>query len=102
MVGADATLGVAIGTVWLVGVTAAMLLDPATRQRRAALLVVIVSVLTQVVYPWSATQLVTGDAVTVVVQGLRVAGILVATVLALAAIRPRRDTGAPSVDHVVG
>jgi hypothetical protein len=35
--------------VWLVGVTAVMLLDPATRQRKAALLVVIVSVLTQVV-----------------------------------------------------
>jgi hypothetical protein len=88
--------------VWLVGVTAVMLLDPATRQRKAALLVVIVSVLTQVVYPWSATQLVTGDAVTVVVQGLRVAGILAATVLALAAIRQRRDSAAPSADHVVG
>jgi Glycosyltransferase family 87 len=75
--------------VWLVGVTAVMLLDPRSRQRPAAVIVVVVSVLTQVVYPWSATQLVTGDPVTVVVQGLRVAGLLAATAMALLAMRGR-------------
>lgn len=75
--------------VWLIGITAVMLLDPRTRLRRAAAVVVVVSVLTQVVYPWSATQLVTGDPLTIVVQGLRVVGIVAATVMALLAMRGR-------------
>jgi hypothetical protein len=78
--------------VWLVGLTAVMLLDPASRLRRPAVLVILVSMLTQVVYPWSATQLVTGDPLTIVVQALRVTGIVVATVLALLAIRRRTDS----------
>ena len=75
--------------VWLVGITAVMLLDPRSRQRRVAAIVVVVSLLTQVVYPWSATQLVNADPLTVIVQGLRVAGLLVATVMALLAMRGR-------------
>lgn len=75
--------------VWLVGITAVMLLDPRTRLRRAAGIVVVVSLLTQLVYPWSATQLVNSDPLTIVVQALRVAGIVVATVMALLAIRGR-------------
>jgi Glycosyltransferase family 87 len=77
--------------VWLVGITAVMLLDPRSRQRRVAAIVVVVSLLTQVVYPWSATQLVNADPLTVVIQGLRVAGLLVATVMALLAMRGRSD-----------
>ncbi len=88
--------------VWLIGITAVMLLDPRSRQRRAAALVVVASVLTQVVYPWSATQLVTGDPLTVIVQGLRVVGILVAMVLALLAIRQPRDSGTRDAVGVVG
>jgi hypothetical protein len=75
--------------VWLVGITAVMLLDPTSRQRRAAAIVVVVSVLTQVVYPWSATQLVNGDPLTIAIQGVRIAGLVAATVLALLAMRGR-------------
>lgn len=75
--------------VWLVGITAVMLLDPRTRLRRAAVIVLVVSLLTQVVYPWSATQLVNADPLTIVVQALRVAGIVVATVMALLTIGGR-------------
>jgi hypothetical protein len=72
--------------VWLVGLAAVALLDPRSRLRTVAALVVAVSILTQVVYPWSATQLVTADTVTVLVQALRITGLLAATALGLAAI----------------
>jgi hypothetical protein len=88
--------------VWLIGITAVMLLDPRSRLRRAAALVVVASVLTQVVYPWSATQLVTGDALTVAVQGLRVTAIVVSVVLALLALPQRRESGTRDAAGVVG
>ena len=88
--------------VWLIGITAVMLLDPRSRQRRAAALVIVASLLTQVVYPWSATQLVTGDPLTIVVQGLRVSAVVVAMVLALLALRRRPAIGAPDAVRVVG
>jgi hypothetical protein len=69
--------------VWLVGIAAVALLDGRSRQRVPAVLVVAVCLLTQVVYPWSATQLVTGEPVAIVAQGLRILGLLAATVLAL-------------------
>ncbi len=69
--------------VWLVGLASVALLDRATRLRTVAGLVVAVSLLTQVVYPWSATQLVTADTLTVLVQSARIAGLLAATGLAL-------------------
>jgi hypothetical protein len=72
-----------------VGITAVMLLDPRTRLRRPAVIVLVVSLLTQVVYPWSATQLVNADPLTIVVQALRVGALVVATVMALLAIRGR-------------
>lgn len=75
--------------VWLVGIAAVMLLDPRTRLRRSAAIVIVVSLLTQVVYPWSATQLVNGDPLTIGVQGVRIAGLVAATVLALLAMRGR-------------
>lgn len=81
--------------VWLIGITAVALLDPRSRTTGVAVLVIIVSVLTQVVYPWSATQLVTGDPVTIVVQAARVLLVVVAMVLALVAIR--RTHGAAPV-----
>ncbi len=73
--------------VWLIGVTAVALLDSRSRARRVAILVVAVSVLTQFVYPWSATQLVTGGLAAIIVQALRVGLLLAAAVLALLALR---------------
>jgi hypothetical protein len=72
--------------VWLIGLAAVALLDPRSRLRAVAGLVVAVSILTQVVYPWSATQLVTADTLTVLVQALRIVGLLTAAGLGLAAI----------------
>lgn len=83
--------------VWLVGLAAAAVLDRSSRQRVAVVLVIAISLLTQVVYPWSATQLVTGDAFTVTVQALRVLGLLVATVFALRAVLTRPRIDAPVV-----
>ena len=82
--------------VWLVGLAAVALLDPRSRMRTVAIVVVAVSVLTQVVYPWSATQLVSGDAVTITVQALRIVGLLGAATLSVAAIlrRERARTAA--------
>ncbi len=74
--------------VWLVGVTAVALLDPRSRTRHVAVLIVAVSVLTQFVYPWSATQLVTGEPVAILAQAARVVVLLTAVVLAIAALRP--------------
>jgi hypothetical protein len=88
--------------VWLIGITAVMLLDPRSRQRRAAALVIVASVLTQVVYPWSATQLVTGDPFTIVVQALRISAVVAAMVLALLALRPRHAIGTADAVRVVG
>lgn len=86
--------------VWLVGIASVAMLDRASRQRAAVVLVIAISLLTQVVYPWSATQLVTGDAGTVTVQGLRVLGLLIATGLALRAVlaRPRDRDGVRPLD----
>jgi hypothetical protein len=75
--------------VWLVGIAAVMLLDPRTRLRRSAAIVIVVSLLTQAIYPWSATQLVNGDPLTIAIQGVRIAGLVAATVLALLAMRGR-------------
>lgn len=83
--------------VWLVGLAAVAVLDRASRQRVAVALVIAISLLTQVVYPWSATQLVTGDGFTVTVQALRVLALLVATVFALRAVLMRRTEDASVV-----
>jgi len=83
--------------VWLVGLAAVALLDSRSRLRTVAVIVVVVSILTQVVYPWSATQLVTGDAFTIAVQALRITGLLVATALGLLAILRRPAARAPRV-----
>lgn len=69
--------------VWLVGLAAVALLDRSSRMRTVVALVIAVSLLTQVVYPWSATQLVTGEAVAIVAQALRILGLVAATALAL-------------------
>jgi hypothetical protein len=83
--------------VWLVGLAAVALLDSRTRLRAVVAIVVVVSMLTQVVYPWSATQLVTGDAFTIGVQALRIIGLILATALGLRAILQRPTAVATGV-----
>ncbi len=80
--------------VWLVGLAAVALTNAASRQRLVVTLVIGVSLLTQVVYPWSATQLVTGEPVAIIAQTLRITGLLTAVVLALLAVlrAPRAAT----------
>jgi hypothetical protein len=77
---------------WLVGLAAVAMLAARTRLTRPALLVIGVSLMTQVVYPWSATQLVEGGAFVITVQSARILLLLVAMVLGLRAIAgaPRR------------
>jgi len=69
--------------VWLIGIAAVAVLDRASRMRPAVGTLIAVCLLTQVVYPWSATQLVTGEFVAIAAQSLRIVGLLAATVLAL-------------------
>ena len=56
-----------------------------------AVLVVVVSLITQVVYPWRMSQLIEGDGLSTWLQTARIAGLVAATVWALVAIRPRRS-----------
>lgn len=72
--------------VWLVGLAAVALLDPRSRIRVVVALIVAVSLLTQVVYPWSATQLVTAEPGAIIAQALRIAALLAALVLSLRAV----------------
>lgn len=83
--------------VWLVGLAAVALLDSRSRLRTVVTVVVVVSLLTQVVYPWSATQLVTGDAFTIAVQALRIAGVLAAAVMAVVTILRRAGASPPAM-----
>ena len=71
---------------WLIGVAAAAMLAVATRLRRVTVIVITVSLVTQVVYPWSATQLVTGESSGVVTQVIRILLLVTATVMAVASI----------------
>jgi len=68
---------------WLVGVAAAAMLSTRTRQRGVAGIVIAVSIVTQVVYPWSATQLVTAEASGILAQVVRITLLVVATALAV-------------------
>jgi hypothetical protein len=77
---------------WLIGIAAAAMLASGSRLRRAAVILIAVSLVTQIVYPWSATQLVTGDPLIVGVQSVRIILLLSATVLSLMAIS-RRTAG---------
>ena len=80
--------------VWLVGLAAVAMIDPTSRLRRVVAIVIVVSLLTQIVYPWSATQLVTGEPVAIIAQAARIVGLLAAVVLSLLALlrTPRATT----------
>jgi hypothetical protein len=75
--------------VWLVALGSVALLSRTTRLNAVAALVVGVSVVTQVVYPWSVTELVDGDLSAIAAQTARILGLLTATGLALWRISPR-------------
>lgn len=57
-----------------------------------AVLVVVLSLVTQIVYPWRMTQLIDGDGSTIWLQALRIALLLSATIWAVIAIWPRRSS----------
>ncbi len=69
--------------VWLIGLASVAVVSRATRMGVVALLLIAVSVTTQVVYPWSATELVTGELRGVGAQVVRIACLLAATGIAL-------------------
>ncbi len=82
---------------WLVGVAAVAMLDRASRMVGPTVLVVVVSLVTQVVYPWRMSQLVLDDPLTTWLQAVRIVLLLVATGWALWAIWPRgRRRAAPT------
>ena len=78
--------------VWIIGVCAVALLSPRTRMAPVAALLVLVSLLTQWIYPWDPYGLTDADPKGVIVQGLRIVGLILATLWALRAIgrRPAR------------
>lgn len=71
---------------WLIGVAAAATLARLSRLGVVVLLIVATSLLTQIVYPWSATQLVTGELAGILPQALRICLLIAATALSLVAI----------------
>lgn len=78
--------------VWIIGMACAALLSGATRMRRVAILLVAVSVLTQVVYPWFPSGLTDGSILIGLIQILRIVGLVMATVIAVWTISPWRGT----------
>lgn len=88
--------------VWLIGIAAVAMLDARTRLRTVAWIVVALSLLTQVVYPWSATQLVTGGEKVIAVQGLRIIGLLAALAIALWTVLRWSHRAADRTAGVVG
>jgi hypothetical protein len=78
--------------IWIIGVCAAALLSRRTRMRRVAAVLIGVCLLTQWIYPWDPYGLVDADPKGVIVQGLRIAGLVVATYWAMRAIGARPTT----------
>lgn len=75
---------------WLVGIAAVALLARRSRLGVVTGIVVVISVLTQSVYPWMATQLVTGGTTAIAVQSVRIVLLLLATAMAMRSIAVRR------------
>lgn len=73
-------------TVWIAGVAAVMLLNPATKLRKAVWMLAIMALITQVIYPWGYGSLMDGDALSGVLQIARIALLLAATVLAVGSV----------------
>jgi hypothetical protein len=77
--------------VWLVGLAAAAALTTQSRLRRVVVLVIAVSIATQLVYPLFSTQLTDGFFLIVLVQAFRIIGLLAAIALAVRALHPSRS-----------
>ncbi len=77
--------------IWIIGVTCAALLSGATRMRRVAVILIAVSILTQLVYPYFPSGLSDGSIVIGIVQALRIVGLVTATVIAVWRISPWSD-----------
>lgn len=84
--------------VWLVGLAAAAALTSASRLRRVVILVIAVSVATQIVYPLFSTQLTDGFFLIVLVQAFRILGLLAAIVLAVRALHPSLSAHSATAD----
>ena len=83
--------------IWLLALAAVTLGDPASRMRRTTTLLIAAGVATQVVYPWLYSALLDGNPVAVVVQTVRVALTVAATVYALGVVlRPGRTVAQAS------
>lgn len=78
--------------VWLIAVAAAATINALSRMRTVAAILVGVAVLTQFVYPLFPTNFVDGEAWIVLIQAVRITGLVGATVLAVRAIAfPQRS-----------
>ncbi|MGB8021158.1 MAG: hypothetical protein WCF04_08025 [Candidatus Nanopelagicales bacterium] len=69
--------------IWLLGLAAVGLADPASRMRRTTALLVGAGLATHLIYPWLYSALLAANPVAVVVQTVRVALTVAATVAAL-------------------
>lgn len=83
---------------WLVGMAAVALMSPRTRLRGVVIIVVAVSLATQVVYPWFPWLLSEGNRWGILAQTLRIVGLLAATGLAMVRIRQYRSAERPERD----
>jgi hypothetical protein len=83
--------------IWLLGLAAVCLGDPATRMRRTTWLLVAAGIAAQLVYPWLYSALLDGNPIAVLVQGIRVGLMVAATVVAVLVLL---RTGAPSAQSV--
>jgi hypothetical protein len=72
--------------IWLLGLAAVTLGDPASRMRRTSMLLIAAGLATQLVYPWLYSALLAGNPVAVLVQSVRVGLTLAATLVALGVV----------------
>jgi len=72
--------------IWLLGLAAVTLGDPASRMRRTCTLLIAAGLATQLVYPWLYSALLAGNPVAVLVQSVRVGLTLAATLVALGVV----------------
>jgi hypothetical protein len=86
--------------IWLLGLAAVCLGDPATRMRRTTALLIGAAAATHLVYPWLYTALLEGRLVALLVQTARIGLTVAATVLAIGVLlgRPAQEAaGSPGV-----
>jgi hypothetical protein len=83
--------------IWLLGLAAVCLGDPATRMRRTTWVLVAAGIATQLVYPWLYSALLDGNPIAVLVQGIRVALMVAATAVAVLVLLRTDPSSAQSV-----